>query len=198
MASRRTVYSQFYYCLMKIANEPKIVYLMRGLPSCGKSFTARRLAGSIGIVLETDQYFHTQVGDDPHKYDYDDALMPAARTWNIERFQAAIAQGVSPIVVDRGNGRNSESWQYARYAVDHGYHVELKEPESDWWQEVRVLLKYKHLTGPALDAWAEKLSQLSRQTHRVSAKTIREWMESWKWNLTVEDILSCEPAENDE
>ncbi len=46
-----------------------IVYLMRGLPGCGKSHMANRLAGSDGVVLETDQYFYTQVGDNELSYD---------------------------------------------------------------------------------------------------------------------------------
>ncbi len=49
---------------------------MRGLPACGKSFTARQLAGESGIVLETDQYFYAEVGEDPRRYDYDDELLP--------------------------------------------------------------------------------------------------------------------------
>ena len=52
---------------------------MRGLPGCGKSHMARRLAGDAGIVLETDEYFYTQVGNDPTSYDYDGDLLPAAR-----------------------------------------------------------------------------------------------------------------------
>ena len=55
---------------------PKRVYLMRGLPACGKSHEARRLAGTEGIVLETDEYFYTQVGNDPASYDYSDELLP--------------------------------------------------------------------------------------------------------------------------
>ena len=163
---------------------------MRGLPSCGKSFTARKLVAESGVVLETDQYFHTEIGNDPAKYDYDDQLMPLARDWNYARFQQAVAKQVSPIVVDRGNGRNEETRRYAQWAVDHGYQVELKEPESDWWQEIRILLKYKWLTGPALDEWAEKLSALSRKTHRVPMKTICKWMAGWKYDLTVEEILA--------
>jgi len=46
----------------------KIVYLMRGLPSCGKTFKARQLAANGGLICETDEYFHTQIGDDPTKY----------------------------------------------------------------------------------------------------------------------------------
>ena len=41
----------------------QIVYLMRGLPCCGKSHTARKLAGDQGVVLETDEYFYHCVGD---------------------------------------------------------------------------------------------------------------------------------------
>ena len=91
----------------------RLVYLMRGLPGCGKSHRARRLAGDEGVVLETDQYFYTQVGEDPARYDYSEELLPAARQWNLDRFRQAIAYAVSPIVVDRGNGLNPETAEYA-------------------------------------------------------------------------------------
>ena len=87
----------------------KQVYLMRGLPACGKSHMARRLAGDDGLVLETDQYFYTQVGEDPGSYDYSDELLPKARQWNLARFREALARQISPIVVDRGNGLNPET-----------------------------------------------------------------------------------------
>jgi hypothetical protein len=168
----------------------KVVYLMRGLPACGKSYTARTLAGDHGVRLETDEYFYTQVGDDPTRYDFRDELLPAARQWVFARFRQAIAEGVSPIVVDRGNGLNRETQQFARYAVQHGYRVELKEPESEWWQQIRMLLKSKHETKASLDQWAQRLAEVSRATHRVPAITIRHWMDSWRHDLTVEEILN--------
>ena len=61
----------------------RTVYLMRGLPCCGKSYTAQRLRGESGCICETDQFFYTQVGDDPQRYDYDEALLPDAREWNL-------------------------------------------------------------------------------------------------------------------
>ena len=100
-----------------------------------------------------------------------------------------MAAGISPIVVDRGNGRNAETWEYARYALDHGYVVELKEPESAWWQEIRGLLENKEASWPRLEQWAERLAEMTRLTHRVPASTIRAWMASWRPNLTVEEIL---------
>ena len=170
----------------------RIVYLMRGLPSCGKSHTARKLAGDTGVICETDQFFYTQVGDDATKYNYDETLLPQARDWNFERFKDAIDTNRSPIVVDRGNGRNAETQRYARYAIEHGYHVELREPESPWWREIRLLLQHKHAAAGQLDLWAERLANESKSTHRVPAKTIRRWMAHWKHDLTVQEILEHE------
>lgn len=171
----------------------KIVYLMRGLPSCGKSHTAKKLAGETGVICETDEYFYSKIGEDPKKYDYRKELMDEARQWNFERFKNAVDEGKTPIVVDRGNSLSVNSQIYARYAVDHGYTLQLKEPESVWWQELRVLLKYKHYTKAVLDTWAVRLAAVSKATHRVSASTIRRRMDGWKYDLTVEDILSYDP-----
>lgn len=175
----------------------RTVYLMRGLPACGKSHLARRLAGTDGVVLETDAFFYTQVGDDPASYDYSDQLLPAAREWNLARFRAAVAREISRIVVDRGNGLNPETREYAAYAADHGYQVVLAEPDSPWWQELRVLLKYKqHVDGELFDAWAAKLADATRETHRVPAATIRRWMSRWRHDITIADILNCDdPAD---
>jgi hypothetical protein len=167
----------------------KVVYLMRGLPCCGKSYTARTLAGETGVVLETDQYFYTEVGEDPKRYDYRADLLPAARQWNFQRFVQAVAAGRSPIVVDRGNGLNAETRRYARHAVEHGCRVELREPESPWWQEIRSLLKAKKTNRERLYQWADRLAEMSRSGHRVPAATIRHWMDKWKPNLTIEQIL---------
>ena len=167
------------------------VYLMRGLPACGKSHTARRLAGADGIVLETDEYFYTRVGGDPASYDYSSALLPDAREWNLARFREAVARRISPIVVDRGNGLNLETRIYAEYAVQHGYLVELAEPDSPWWRELRVLLKYrKYVADELLDAWSKQLADSTRDGHRVPATTIRHWMSRWRHDVTVEQILA--------
>ena len=168
----------------------KVVYLMRGLPACGKSHTARRLAGSQGVVLETDQFFYTQVGDDPASYDYSKDRLAEARRWNLNRFRDALDHGTSPIVVDRGNGLNPESREYVVLAQEYGYDVELHEPDSPWWQELRVLLKYKeYIASDLLDQWADALAQRSRENHRVPTATIRKWMDSWRSDLQVSDIL---------
>ncbi len=168
----------------------KVLVLMRGLPSSGKSFSAKKIAGPDGIVLETDQYFYEIVGTDPQRFDYDESLLPQARDWVFEKLCAAIVEQRSPIVLDRGNGRNAETKRFAVYARDHGYRLELREPDSPWWLELRVLLKYRSQLNPAvLDAWADRLAAINRSTHRVPRSVIRRWMDSWKSDLTVEQIL---------
>jgi hypothetical protein len=125
----------------------KNVYLMRGLPGCGKSHMANRLAGTNGVVLETDEFFYTQVGNDDQVYDFDKELLPAAREWNLDRFRDALTQNVSPIVIDRGNGLNSETREFAALGIEFGYEVKLAEPDSPWWQELRVILKYREFVA---------------------------------------------------
>jgi len=170
---------------------------MRGLPGSGKSYAAKYLTGKTGIVCETDQYFYTEVGNDPCSYDYRADLIEAGRRWNFTNFQKALDQGITPIVVDRGNSLSLVSQQYAQYAIDQGYKVAFKEPESTWWQEIRVLLKYKRYTRPVLSAWAERLEQISRPKHRVSAAVILHRMDRWRWDLTVQDILDFHRKKDD-
>jgi MoxR-like ATPase len=170
----------------------KIVYLMRGLPGCGKSHMANRLAGTDGVVLETDEYFYTQVGDDDQAYDFDKELLPAAREWNIERFHEALTQNIFPIVIDRGNGLNAETREFAVLGIEFGYEVKLAEPDSPWWQDLAVLLKYREFVADELfDQWAEALAAKASTGHRVPALTIRRWMSHWKHDATVEEILDC-------
>lgn len=169
-----------------------VVFLMRGLPSCGKSTRARELVGDTGVVCETDQFFYSECGADPSQYDYDSTRLGDARKWNFDRFRAALAAGITPIVVDRGNGLNPETREYVVLARRHNYRVELCEPQTPWWLELRVLLKYRDHVAPELfDGFAEALANKNRETHRTPAATIRHWMQSWRVDLTVEEILTA-------
>lgn len=168
------------------------VYLMRGLPCCGKTTTSRQLAKDQGIILETDEYFLTQVGDNVCSYDYSDDLLPQAQAWNYRRYEVAIDRKQSIIVVDRGNGLNYETYKYAKYALTHHYDIKFIEPNSPWWQEIRVLLKYKEYNMPVLKQWAVDLSNLSRQRppyHCIRSDVIIHLMEKWVYDTSIEKLL---------
>ena len=169
---------------------------MRGLPSCGKSHRAQRLAGDTGVVFETDEFFFTQVSGDPTRFKYSHALLPKARQWNFARYQEAILQGVSPIIVDRGNSLNEESYHYAKFGKEHGYTLILVEPDSAWWEEIKILLKYKPDTLLPLAKWAETLALMSKNNppyHGVQAEFIYHLMQHWRSDVTVEKILAFNP-----
>lgn len=168
----------------------RIVYMMLGLPSCGKSTTGKKLAGDTGIVCETDEYFLTQVGSDPTSYDWDDDLIDEARRWNFERYEQALKDGIRPIVLDRGTRPNRYARRAAKLALKHGYRITLAEPESPWWQEIKVLLRYRPWTDPVLRDWADELATLSKRTHRVPAEVIYERMCDWDTDFTMEDVLA--------
>ncbi len=170
------------------ATENRLVVLMRGLPSCGKSTTARHIAGDQGIVIETDAYF--QLGPGPENYFFNKDKLDEARAWTLCQFRDALLNDLSPIVIDRGNGLNHASKQYTDLAMDFGYSLRLQEPISPWWTEIRTLLRYRPTTNPILEAWAEELANLSRKTHFVKATTIRSWMDSWVDDLTIKDICN--------
>ena len=65
----------------------KIVYMMRGLPGSGKSYTAKKLAGETGVVCETDAFFDTPDG---YKYKAEELMM--ARDWNFTMIKKAIKE----------------------------------------------------------------------------------------------------------
>jgi predicted kinase len=169
--------------------QQKIAYLMRGLPSCGKSYTARKLAGTDGVICETDAFFDRIDEDGNLQYDYDEDRLEEAREWAYDKFRRAIDAGQSPVILDRGNSLCEDSAVLARYAADRGYKVVLQEPESEWWQEIRELLKYKRQIRLALDEWAERLYRKSRETHCVALAEIRRSMENFRPEVTIEDIL---------
>lgn len=167
----------------------RIVYLMRGLPSCGKSTTARLLAGDSGTICETDEYFWRQDQDGHRRFEFSESQLPAARQWNLTNYESALKGGVSPVIVDRGNGLNHETQNYVTLADQYGYSCELREPSSPWWHELRVLLKYRQFVDQRLfERWAMFLAEQSKATHRVPVSTISKWMAAWRTDLTVDEI----------
>ena len=174
------------------ASQARIMILMRGLPSCGKTYTSRKLARAGGAHIEFDQFFYTQMGADPNSYDWSEQELSNARNWNLERIKAAVDEGVSPIIVDSDNTVCGFTKQYVVYAVERGYEIQFKDPESPWWRTIRQLLDNRESNARELRAWAGILTTLSESMHRVPLQAILQRIERWKSDITCEDILAAE------
>lgn len=161
----------------------KTVVLMRGLPSSGKSFRAKELARE-GVLCETDSYLEA-----PELLGKSECSMEEAREANFHDFQRHIQAGRSPIVVDRGNGLNDETYIYVNHAIENGYEIQLEEPNSPWWCEMQTLFRYRPYTDAILEAWAHQLAEINLATHEVPVETILDWLDSWIADLTTSELI---------
>ena len=167
---------------------------MRGLPSCGKTTAAKRIVEQGGEAFEFDEYFYTQVGSDPRRYDWSRSKLPEARTWNIQRVRDALDRGVSPVVFDDDNRTGYTTHACVTHALARGYEIDFREPDSPWWPTIRALLDDAKANASELQRWAEKLAVLSRGTHQVPVESFLRRMKRWRPELTVEDILAAHRA----
>jgi len=169
---------------------PDVMILMRGLPSCGKSHASRELVGKKGVRIEFDEFFYTQVGDDPTRYDWSKELLDEARKWNLERISRAVDAHCPRIVVDSDNNNCNHTRQYVGDAMERGYRIEFAEPTSPWWHSIRKLLADKKANAQALHDWAHKLTVMSKSTHRVPLKDFLHRISHWE-HLIVERLMAA-------
>ncbi len=167
----------------------KNIILMCGLPSSGKSYSARKLVGSTGVICEFDQYFYQCVGNSRSVFNWSNKLVPDAHRWNLARFKEAVDAGISPVVVDDNNGVFPTTRQYVAYALESGYEIRIEQPESPWWLEIRRLLEDKHANKELLYTWARKLEAMSRKTHRVPLSLFLRRINAWRNDINVENIM---------
>jgi hypothetical protein len=171
---------------------------MRGLPYTGKSYRAEQLlqeynnAGSLGVIHSTDEYFYKILKpEQPEVYNFNPHFLGDAHRWNRVRTQKAIEEGVSPIIIDNTNSTASEPKCYCVYAHHQDYEIQIEEPTSDRWLEIRELLRDKRGNKDKLKKWAKILEEGSKNTHNVPAYSIERMMWRWECDLTPLDILNA-------
>lgn len=143
--------------------EKKLI-LMRGLPGSGKSTKAKELSEG-GVVYSTDDFF--MVGD---QYKFDPNKLGKYHNDNLARTEAAMQQGITPVVVDNTNVAAYEMKRYVLLADKYGYKVEFARPETDW-------------------AWdAEELAK--RNTHGVPQEKIEQMLGRFDENEDLDYIKS--------
>jgi hypothetical protein len=170
----------------------KTLIIMRGLPWTGKSYRAKELAGTVGQILSTDEYWYkVNYPDRPDEYSFNPRLLGAAHKWNLLRAQKLIEESYPLIIIDNTNTTPSEPKPYVEYGIAQDYEVRIEEPTSDRWKEIVVILGNKKANKKALKSWAEKLAEGSKETHSVPAWSIERMMWRWRSGYTVDDILAA-------
>ncbi|XP_064097924.1 LOW QUALITY PROTEIN: uncharacterized protein LOC135209176 [Macrobrachium nipponense] len=150
----------------KIQEGVKIVVLMRGLPGSGKSSLAREIKGCSGVVLSTDDYFIDKKG----RYVYEPSKISEAHSWNKNRARKMLREMKSPIVIDNTNLQGWEMKPYVQLALQHGYEIDILEPDTPWKFVVKELAR--------------------KNNHGVPKEKIREMLERYEKNVEIEDIIA--------
>ena len=147
---------------------------MRGCPGSGKSFIARKIAGKRGIICSADDY---HLDPETREYNWKPENVKLAHEWCRNKALNCIKNGDSPIIIDNTFIKRWEIQEYKSIlltAIDLNYKVSIKEPDPTWYF-------YKTAFN------AEEL--FKRNTHKVPLETIKNMINNYVPNISVEDIL---------
>jgi predicted kinase len=150
----------------KKSNLDKVLVVLRGIPGSGKSYTSQEISGDSNNIFSTDDYF-MQGGN----YVFDPSKLPTAHRWNQQRAIEAMDAGVTPIIIDNTNVQAWEAKGYVQAAIDRGYRIEIREPETPWKFDAEELAK--------------------RNQHGVPIEAIKRMLSRWEPDITVDDILAA-------
>lgn len=148
-------------------NNGKELILMRGLPGSGKSTKARELAGEVGQIFSTDDFFSIT-----GKYIFNGNDLGKAHAWNQRRSLAAMKAGIPTVVIDNTNTTIREIRSYLPHielARQLGYTVRIVEPETSWRFDVKELVELN--------------------THNVPEKAIHKMLRRYVRDVHIEDVI---------
>ena len=151
----------------------KTLHLMRGLPGCGKSFTAKKIAGKDGVVCEVDAWFEDSEGAFRYKKQDVEFARASARA----RAREAMRDSVSAIVADRSCTDGKETKRYTELAKKYKYKIVYQEPDSPHWRAIKKQLESKTPDWNELRKWADVLAALNQ--HNVPSENIYKRMKRW-------------------
>lgn len=160
----------------------KQLIIMRGLPSCGKSYRAKELAGKDGMILSTDEYWYkVNQPELPETYSYDPKLASVAHAWNQERAAKAMADGHPLIIIDNTNVNLRQfCCGYLIAANNSGYSFSIEEPTSQWWVNNRDLFRDKWKNRWEIFKLVKNLYLINEDTHKVPFQAFMYMVENWE------------------
>lgn len=157
----------------------KELVILRGCPSSGKSFIAKKIAGKTGRAFSSDEY-HTDPKTGKYNWKLENAA--AGHKWNRDRALDAVLKGITPVVIDN---THIQLWELIPLqpiileAQKRGYFIRIEEPNPDWY-----------FWDTAFDV--EILFERNKKTHNVPKEIIQKMVDNWEPNITIKDILNGE------
>lgn len=143
--------------------------LMRGVSGSGKSTLARKLAemheGS--VVFSTDDFFMVE-----GQYVFDPKKIAQNHGKNQDRARRAMRDRVPCIIIDNTNTQAWEMKPYVLAAVEHGYQVEIHEPDPVSVEEIM-----------------HRQAQREDSNKSLPLEVVTRMLARYERNLTVEVIL---------
>lgn len=135
----------------------KKLIIIRGLPSSGKTTLAikkRNHLMNIGsvVMIATDDFFTID-----NVYHWDSNFLSEAHSWNYFRFVKHVFNKVEYIILHNTATTFWEIEKYVKFAIKHGYEIEVCEPDTPWKYDVDELTK--------------------RNTHGVPKETIQKMLD---------------------
>jgi len=98
-----------------------ILYILRGVPGCGKSTVAKNLtANGVGVICEADNYF---ISDVDGVYRFDAKKLGLAHGWCNDICRNALEAKIPVVVVSNTNVNPKDFQPYEKMAKDYGYTV---------------------------------------------------------------------------
>jgi len=96
----------------------KAVYIISGVPGCGKSTIAKQIAGETGVVCEADAFFYVN-----GVYEWKPENLKVVHNKCFDKFKKAIDDGVETVINSNTNATIKEWARYNDYAIENGYTV---------------------------------------------------------------------------
>ena len=97
-----------------------VLYILRGVPGCGKSTLAKNLSGGTGVICEADNYF---VSDVDGIYRFDQKKLGLAHGWCKDICRNALESKIPVVVVSNTNVNPKDFAAYKDMAVAAGYQI---------------------------------------------------------------------------
>lgn len=127
----------------------KVMIIMRGCPGSGKSYQATNIlnqcyknANVDNFIFSTDKFF---INKRSGRYCFNSSKLKYAHEWTHSQVHKAVQHEVTPIIIDNTNIQAWEMEMYFKFAVNHGYWIEIFEPISEWaWNEIELSKKNQH------------------------------------------------------